>query len=166
MQHYWSRASEVVLFIAALFSTAAAAAAQAAPASVPTWDDLPPIRPAATDWPWWRGERFDGIAAAAKDPPITWSKTENVVWRADLPGRGSPTIWGDRIFLATADEKEKAQYILAHSRRDASRTLRLCPQCRSDRQERAANRQPAEAQHLERSHAFILLHEASGPPRA
>ncbi|MBM4037909.1 MAG: hypothetical protein FJ290_05290 [Planctomycetes bacterium] len=89
----------------------------------PAVDDLPPIRPAATDWPWWRGERQDSIATAATNPPVTWSKTENVVWRADVPGRGhgSPTLWGERIFLPTADEKEKVQYLLCFDRRDGKK---------------------------------------------
>ena len=104
--------------VIALLVAMGSARAREAPGA--PWDDLPPIRPAATDWPWWRGERGDGIATAATDPPLTWSKTENVVWRADVPGRGhgSPTLWGNRIFLATAEDKEKAQYVLAFDRRD------------------------------------------------
>ena len=35
----------------------------------------------------------------------TWSDQENVLWKADVPGRGnsSPIIWGDRIFLTGVD---------------------------------------------------------------
>ncbi|HUT34338.1 MAG TPA: PQQ-binding-like beta-propeller repeat protein [Planctomycetota bacterium] len=46
-----------------------------------------------------------------------------MVWRADVPGRGhgSTTLWGGRLFLATADEKEKAQYVLAFDRRDGKK---------------------------------------------
>jgi outer membrane protein assembly factor BamB len=36
----------------------------------------------------------------------TWSRTENVVWTTKVPGRGwsSPVIWGDRIFLTSAEQ--------------------------------------------------------------
>ena len=39
------------------------------------------------------------------EPPLKWSATENVLWEAPIPGRGhgSPTVVGDRVFLAAAD---------------------------------------------------------------
>ena len=74
----------------------------------------------ANDWPWWRGPNRDGIAHAGQTPPLTWSETENVVWKAEVPGRGhsSPIIVGERIFLTTADEKKEIQSVLAYDRRD------------------------------------------------
>jgi outer membrane protein assembly factor BamB len=38
------------------------------------------------------------------DPPVTWSETENIRWKTEIPGRGtgSPIVWGDRVFLLTA----------------------------------------------------------------
>lgn len=100
------------------------ARAEAAPrGKAPAWDDLPPVRPAADDWPWWRGPNQDNIAAAPQDPPVRWNATENVVWRADVPGRGhgSPCLWRDRIFLPTADEKAQVQYVLCYDRRNGRR---------------------------------------------
>lgn len=78
---------------------------------------LADVEVAATDWPWWRGTARDG-KAAAQDVPIEWSETKNVVWRADVPGRGhgSPTVWGDRVFLATCDETAETQSLLAFDR--------------------------------------------------
>jgi len=54
------------------------------------------------DWASWRGPDNNGLARG--DAPLTWSDTENVKWKVDIPGRGnsSPVIWGDRIFLTTA----------------------------------------------------------------
>jgi len=54
------------------------------------------------DWPYWRGPAADGMAVG--DAPLTWSATENVRWKTDIPGLGhsSPVIWGDYIFLTTA----------------------------------------------------------------
>ncbi len=54
-------------------------------------------------WPQWRGPLATG-AATAGNPPVEWSETKNVKWKAEIPGKGSstPVIWGDRIFLLTA----------------------------------------------------------------
>jgi outer membrane protein assembly factor BamB len=54
-------------------------------------------------WPRFRGA---DAGAAADDPslPDTWSATENVVWSAQVPGKGwsSPVVWGDQIFVTAA----------------------------------------------------------------
>lgn len=61
----------------------------------------------AADWPQWRGPDGQGHATA-KGLPLTWSETENVVWRTEIPGRGwsSPVIDGQNIWLTTAVESE------------------------------------------------------------
>ncbi|MGE0610611.1 MAG: PQQ-binding-like beta-propeller repeat protein [Pirellulales bacterium] len=58
----------------------------------------------AENWPQWRGAKLDGVSQET-NLPTTWSKTENVVWRLPLagPAGSTPAIWGDRIFLTTAD---------------------------------------------------------------
>lgn len=50
-------------------------------------------------WPQFRGP--GGKAASAEAVPVTWSRTENVVWKAELPGPGtsSPILWGPKIYL-------------------------------------------------------------------
>ena len=59
----------------------------------------------AGDWPQFRGPTGDGIATTT-NLPVTWSPTQNVAWRASVPGRGrsSPVVLGDRIWLTTALE--------------------------------------------------------------
>jgi outer membrane protein assembly factor BamB len=54
------------------------------------------------DWPYWRGPAADGMAVG--DAPLTWSDTENVAWKTEIPGLGnsSPIVWGDQIFVTTA----------------------------------------------------------------
>jgi outer membrane protein assembly factor BamB len=103
--------------------TAASAAPTAgfeevAPPEGQDWDDLPAVRPAADDWPWWRGPSRDNKAQADQAPPLHWSRTENVVWKSEVPGRGhgSPCLWGNRIFLATADDTAQVQYVLCLDR--------------------------------------------------
>jgi len=54
-------------------------------------------------WPQWRGPSQTGVAPAA-DPPTTWSESENIKWKVNLPGTGNstPIIWGDQIFVQAA----------------------------------------------------------------
>lgn len=70
------------------------------------------------DWPWWRGPNRNGIADDKQSPPLKWSATENVVWKTVVPGRGhgSPTVVGDQIFLATADQATEVQSVLCFER--------------------------------------------------
>jgi hypothetical protein len=55
-----------------------------------------------TNWPQFRGSQSLGISDVP-GLPDTWSTTQNVVWKTDIPGRGwsSPIVWGDRIFLTS-----------------------------------------------------------------
>ena len=62
----------------------------------------------ASHWPQWRGPDFNGMARS--DAPTKWSDTENVKWKAVIPGRGhsTPVVWGDKLFLTTAIPTAKA----------------------------------------------------------
>jgi outer membrane protein assembly factor BamB len=62
----------------------------------------------AQNWPQFRGPRA-GVAADDPRLPDTWSTTENVAWKLDIPGRSwsSPVVWGNHVFVVTAiDTKE------------------------------------------------------------
>ena len=58
--------------------------------------------PGAFNWPQFRGVDATGVSSN-EGLPDRWSATENVEWKADIPGRGwgSPVVWGDRVFLST-----------------------------------------------------------------
>lgn len=73
---------------------------------------------ASGDWPGWRGPTRDGHAAAGQDVPTTWSETEKVIWKAPVRGKGhgSPTVVGDRVYLATADADAQEQLVVAFDR--------------------------------------------------
>ena len=75
------------------------------------------------DWPAWRGPTRDGVAASGQNPPIRWSETESILWKAAIPGRGhgAPTVVGDYIYLATADPVLKAQSVLCLERHTGKR---------------------------------------------
>lgn len=56
----------------------------------------------AADWPRFRGT--DGNASApSADVPLTWSETENMLWKQEIPGNGasSPAVFSDRIYLTS-----------------------------------------------------------------
>lgn len=57
----------------------------------------------AQDWPQFLGPTGDG-QSAAKDVPLEWSATKNVVWKTPIPGRGwsSPALVGGKLYLTTA----------------------------------------------------------------
>lgn len=73
---------------------------------------------AAADWPAWRGPTRDGQAAPGQTVPVKWSETENVVWKAPVRGKGhgSPTVVGQRVYLATADAEKQEQLVVAYDR--------------------------------------------------
>jgi outer membrane protein assembly factor BamB len=55
------------------------------------------------EWPAWRGPFANGVSMTA-NPPVTWSETNNVRWKIEIPGKGhsSPIVFGERIYLTTA----------------------------------------------------------------
>ena len=72
----------------------------------------------APDWPAWRGPNADGQAALGQRLPLRWSDNGNVLWRAEVRGRGHsyPTVVGNRIYLATADLATEQQLVLCFDR--------------------------------------------------
>jgi outer membrane protein assembly factor BamB len=59
----------------------------------------------AANWPQWRGPNSNGSTTEARDLPVTWSQTENVLWRTKLPSwsAATPIIWEDTIFVTSAE---------------------------------------------------------------
>ena len=60
----------------------------------PAWGDA--------NWPAWRGPDNSGVASG--NPPTTWSETENIRWKIDLPGTGqsTPVVWEEKMFILAA----------------------------------------------------------------
>jgi PQQ-like domain len=57
----------------------------------------------AQQWQQFRGPQA-GVAPDDPRLPDTWTTTENVAWRIDIPGRSwsSPIVWDDHVFVVTA----------------------------------------------------------------
>ncbi|MGV3531751.1 MAG: PQQ-binding-like beta-propeller repeat protein, partial [Chthoniobacteraceae bacterium] len=75
----------------------------------------------AENWPTWRGPRLDGTSSETVFP-TSWSATENIHWRTELPGSGhaSPIVWNDRIFTVAADADTQERLLLCLNRKDGA----------------------------------------------
>ncbi len=67
------------------------------------------------NWPQWRGPFMNG-SAAVTGLPSSFSRTENVLWRAPMPGpgAGTPVVWGDRVFVSSTDARTKGLVALCY----------------------------------------------------
>ena len=74
---------------------------------------------AAKYWPRWRGPSGQGLVPDGPYPD-RWSAKQNVVWRTPVAGRGnsSPIVWGDRIYLTTANDGGQRLSIVGFRRTD------------------------------------------------
>lgn len=62
----------------------------------------------AAEWPQFRGPNSASVSEE-KDLPIKWTATENVRWKAELPGRGlsCPVIVGGRVYITACSGYEQ-----------------------------------------------------------
>ncbi len=69
----------------------------------------------AEDWPQWRGPSRNGVSTET-NLPVTWSKTENVVWKLPLPAwsGSTPIVSSGRIFLNVADDLKSTEAVTLH----------------------------------------------------
>lgn len=64
----------------------------------------------AGNWPGWRGPARNGVTDDS-GVPVTWSSTENVRWKAVLPGAGisNPVVWQDRVIVTASEGKDQSE---------------------------------------------------------
>ena len=77
----------------------------------------------ARDWRQFRGNDTTGVSEEAS-LPVKWSATENIAWKAALPGRGlsSPIIVGDRVFVTCSSGfRQDRLHVLCFSAADGSK---------------------------------------------
>jgi outer membrane protein assembly factor BamB len=76
------------------------------------------VTAAPGDWPQFRGPDGQGHCDEA-GLPLTWSETENVVWKTPIAGRGwsSPVIQGDQIWLTSARDSGRSLRAIRIDRR-------------------------------------------------
>jgi outer membrane protein assembly factor BamB len=107
----------VIAFIVA--SAALAAQPSTTPAVADTVRQVAVTGEGATYWPRWRGPSGQGMVEGTGYVD-TWSNTENVKWKAAVPGEGhsSPIVWNNHLFLTTSREGGARVSMLAYDRRD------------------------------------------------
>lgn len=73
----------------------------------------------AEDWTQWRGPNHNNVAETGQRVPTEWSGAKNVIWKAEVPGRGhaSPVITGNTIVLCSADDQSQTQAVMAFDRK-------------------------------------------------
>jgi len=80
----------------------------AAPAPPPTDEEI------AAQWPRFRGPGGAGVSAHTNVPETFDLATgRNVLWKSEripLPGKNSPVVWGDRVFVTGATEDRQAVF--------------------------------------------------------
>lgn len=87
-------------------------------------DDVPASAPLF--WPDRNGPTMDGIVPADEVDriPLRWNEQEGqgIAWKVPLPreGHSSPVIGGDLIWLTSATEDGRRQYVHAYNRHDGS----------------------------------------------
>jgi outer membrane protein assembly factor BamB len=69
----------------------------------------------AADWPRFRGPNGSGVVEGPT-PPLKWSATENVLWKADVPGVGhsSPIVVKGLVFLQSAGADGSQRMLLCY----------------------------------------------------
>lgn len=79
---------------------------------------------AGDQWQQFRGPQGDGHSDA-RNLPLRWSESQNVVWKTPIHDRGwsSPVIFGRQIWLTTATKDGRSLYALCLDR-DSGRIIR------------------------------------------
>jgi outer membrane protein assembly factor BamB len=84
-------------------------------AKPPEPETYPSAEEIGRNWPSFRGPGGVGVSVFTNVPSSWNGKTgEGIVWKAGipLPGKNSPVVWGDRIFLTGADKDKREVYCL------------------------------------------------------
>ena len=73
---------------------------------------LCPVTGSAQEWTRFRGPNGTGESETTTIP-ATWGDSD-YNWKVELPGTGisSPVLWGNRLFVLSADPKEAIRYVL------------------------------------------------------
>ncbi len=66
----------------------------------------------AQEWTRFRGPNGTGVSEAAQIP-VRWTAAD-YKWRTELPGVGhsSPVVWGEQVFVQSADPEKATRYVL------------------------------------------------------
>ncbi|MBT5708224.1 PQQ-binding-like beta-propeller repeat protein [bacterium] len=74
---------------------------------------LIPLFVLGENWPRFRGGTGQGLSTE-KGLPSHWSVSENIKWKAAIPGNGwsSPVIWGDRVVVTSTTDSDQSCHVI------------------------------------------------------
>ncbi len=74
-----------------------------------------------SNWHQWRGPFANGQASPSAKPSVHWDAQTNVAWVTDIAGRGSatPAVWGEQIFVLSAEPTDRKAEVLPVKAADA-----------------------------------------------
>src|SRR5215813_5383353 len=68
------------------------------------------------DWPQFRGPDGSGLCPSCGQMPTEFGPQKNVLWKTDLPpGKSSPVLVGDRIFITGAEGDDLVTFCLSRT---------------------------------------------------
>lgn len=72
----------------------------------------------AENWTTFRGPTGQGVSGET-DLPLKWSPTDNIAWKAPIPGEGwsSPIVFGDRVYVTFTLDAGAACHVICLDRR-------------------------------------------------
>ncbi len=113
------------------------------------------------DWPNWRGEGLDGVAAGAgyvaewQPPGEAGDQGTNVLWRVALPGLGAstPVVWGDAIVVTCGLDGKDA--VICVGRDGKERWRRLLGDERPAKHKKATGANPSPV--TDGTHAWVYF---------
>ncbi len=76
-----------------------------------------PLSAHADDWPQFRGPNGNGVSNE-DSAPLTWSRTENVKWRTELPSpsNSSPVVSNGKVFVTSAQDEGRERGLYCYDR--------------------------------------------------
>jgi outer membrane protein assembly factor BamB len=80
---------------------------------------------AAQEWTRFRGPNGTG-ESESKSIPAKWDD-KDIQWKVQVPGIGhsSPVIWGDKVFLLSANKDDATRYCLCYSAKDGKQLWQI-----------------------------------------
>ncbi len=80
-----------------------------------------PVSVIGQDWTRFRGPNGTGVSEATTIP-VTWSESD-YQWKSEVPGEGnsSPCVWGNKVFLLSADPETATRHVLCYGASDGQK---------------------------------------------
>lgn len=115
------------------------------------------------NWPRFRGINGLGVAEA-KTVPSRWTE-DDFHWTIKLPGSGhsSPVVWGNRVFVTSADKTAGKRFISCFNTVDGSEIWNKTVDYQSSKSHKN-NSQASNTPTVDADHVYVLFQSKAGSP--